>query len=386
MSFLVNVAVCGRFHYHNYVPLLAKEGYLQKFYYSHRLDRKILKDYPQKEQNLWVKEYLIRFHLKFFGWKLQNSLLYNYLLLWEKEVLSHWQRADLWHVMLHGTALRILQKAKKEGSITLGEPVNAHPIVVSQILAQEDERLGLPRHNHFWKGAQRILEEIKETDFLVVPSNWVKKSYAEQGFPAERIKVIPYGVDVSRFKPSPKKDSLFRVICVAQITPRKGQIDLLEAWRKLNLPHAELCLAGTIDERMKPLLSRYQGIFRYLGFSSHEEVATFYQNADVFVLPSIEDGFACVIPEAMACGLPVITTDHTGACDIIKPGINGFVVPIRSPEKIASYLELLYRNPLLCKEMGKNAAFDASHCHNWKVYVQKLIEIYKELISIKQPC
>ncbi|QSR88593.1 glycosyltransferase family 4 protein [Methylacidiphilum caldifontis] len=383
MSIPVNIAVCGRFHYHNYVPFLAQEGYLQRFYYSHRFNRKILKDYPEKEKNLWLKEYLLRLHAKILKGKYQNSLIFHYISLWEEGVLKHWTKAKLWHVMLHGTALKILQRAHSEGSLTLGEPVNAHPYVFSQILAEEDERLGLPKRNHLWKGAQRIVEEIKETDFLLVSSKWVKCSFIKEGYPADRIKILPYGVDVSRFKPSPRKDNIFRVICVAQITPRKGQVYLLEAWKKLKLPHAELCLAGAIDETMKPILSRYKDIFRYLGYCSYEKVAAFYQDSSVYVLPSLEDGFAVSTLEAMASGLPVITTDHNGACDVIKQEINGFVVGIRSSEQIAYCLEYLYRNPLLCKEMGENAASSVFQCHNWKGYAQKLIEIYEEMASIK---
>ncbi|QSR86416.1 glycosyltransferase family 4 protein [Candidatus Methylacidiphilum infernorum] len=383
MSFTVNVAVCGRFHYHNYIPFLAQEDFLKSFYYSHRFDRKILKDHPEKEVNLWLKEYLRVLHSKVFGTKYQDSLFYAYLLLWEKGVLKHWRKADLWHLLLHGTALKILQRAKNEGSLTLGEAVNAHPLVVFQILSEEEERLSLPRRQRLWKAAQRLLEELKEIDFLLVPSNWVKKSFIQEGFPEEKIQILHYGVNVSRFKPSQSKDNVFRVICVAQITPRKGQVYLLEAWKKLKLPHAELCLAGKIDPVMIPLLSRYNGLFRYLGYSSHEKVASFYQNASVYVLPTLEDGFAVSCLEAMASGLPVVTTDQNGASDVIKHGVNGFVVPIRSPEKIAYYLELLYTHPGLCREMGEKAAYDAQHCYNWESYARKLVKIYEEIMGVK---
>ncbi|CAI9084883.1 Glycosyltransferase (fragment) [Methylacidiphilum fumariolicum SolV] len=97
----------------------------------------------------------------------------------------------------------------------------------------------------------------------------------------------------------------------------------------------ELILLSSIDFLMKPILSQHKGSFTYMGSCSRDKVYSYYHQASVFVLPSIGDGFSCVIPEAMASALPVITTTNNGASDLVDKGLNGYIVPIRSPERIA---------------------------------------------------
>jgi len=385
----VNIAVCGRFHFHNYVPYLAKEGILKCFYYSHRFDRKILSE--GQEINLWLKEYLLRLHSRLLGTKLLYSLFAPlYISLWEKQLLTHWNAAELWHIMLHGTARNIIHKAHREGSIVLGEAVNSHPFILNRLLEEEHERLSLPKRNHFWKGEKWRLEEIEQIDFLLAPSVWVKNSFVAQGFPIEKIFVLPYGVDVRRFCPAlfnkeDQSQKIFQVLCVGQITPRKGQIYLLEAWKRLRLPQAELLLLGAIDPIMKPILKKYEDCFTYLGFCSWDKVSYYFRNASVFVLPSIEDGFSCVIIEAMASGLPVITTTNIGASEIVEEGINGYVIPIRSSEKIAEKLEILYRDQSLRIEMSRHAFEKARRFLDWQFYAKSIIkDVYNPLFNLKR--
>lgn len=385
-DFSVNIAVAGRMHYHNYLPLLWAQGGLRRFYYSHRFDRRILPSPSDAEVNLWGKEYLLRAHGKLLGNR-AAGMIPRYHALWEAGVLRRWERADLWHVMLHGTARRILGRARAEGSCTLGEPVNAHPRDIERLLKEEEERLGLPRRTYFREEWRHLVEEVEKSDFLLASSRWVRRSFASHGYPVERILTCPYGVDPRRFTPADdsQKDETFRVLCLGQICPRKGQADLLEAWKRLRLPRAELLLLGVIDESMRPVLERYAGLFRYLGYCSFEQVAPYYRQASVFVLPSIEDGFSVVCGEAMASGLPVITTENNGAADLIEPGVDGFVVPIRSPEKIAEALERLYRNPQLRHAMGENALRKARGRLGWDGYVKMLRRRYAEALGIAVP-
>ncbi|MDD4933204.1 MAG: glycosyltransferase family 4 protein [Methylacidiphilaceae bacterium] len=382
-SFSVNLAVVGRFHYHNYARLLWEQGALRRIYYSHRFDRRILPAGADSEVNLWRKEYLLRLHAKLLGDR-APWMIPRYIALWEAGVLRRWEHADLWHVLLHGAAPRILDRARREGSRTLGEPVNAHPRDIERLLKEEEERLGLPKRTYFRKEWRNILEEVDRSDYLLASSRWVRRSFAAHGYPEERILTCPYGVDLARFRPTPaaERDDIFRVLCVGQICPRKGQVDLLEAWKRLQLPQAELLLLGVIDQGMTPVLRQYAGRFRYLGCCPSEQVASFYAPASVFVLPSIEDGFSVVCGEAMASGLPVITTENNGAADLIEPGINGYVVPIRSPEKIAEALETLYRKPDLRRAMGENALRKARECLGWDRYVRLLMARYAEVLGV----
>ncbi|QSR85455.1 glycosyltransferase family 4 protein [Methylacidimicrobium sp. B4] len=380
----VNLGVCGRFHFHNYAPYLAEWEVLNRFYYSHRIGPQLFPTRPGVGVNLWGKEYLMRASARLFGEAPTQRLLPSLHDWWEAGVLRSWTPAPLWHLLLHGTARRILRRGKAEGSVLLGEAVNAHPRALAALLQEEEDRLGFASGDKVRSGNERLLEELESVDHLLIASRWLKRSFLQNGFPEERIHLLPYGVNLARFTPGSRERPVrapFRVLCVAHISPRKGHIDLLEAWRLLGLPDAELLLIGTMSEPMRRALRRYEGQYKHIPFIANGELPCYYRSASVFVLPSIEDGFGVVCLEAMACGLPVIVTENTGAADMIVPKSTGFVVPIRSPERIGEALESLYRDRTLLARMGEEAAREAKRAFGWENYARLLGEAYGRLMG-----
>jgi glycosyltransferase involved in cell wall biosynthesis len=381
----LTVAVCGKFHYHNYVRYLDQAGLLNRFYYSHNIYTSAarLGIAPERAVNCWPKEYLIRLHAMLTrGW-LVPQLAPVYSAIWQGAVLRRWERCELFHVMLHGTAHKLVRRAKSEGAIVLGEPVNQHPRALHGILREEAEHWGLKPPNSLNATQKNQLEETALADFLLTPSQIVRDSFVKRGFAPARTAVIPYGVDLNSFRPTcdrQRSDRIFRVICVAQVSLRKGQLYLLEAWRKLRLRDAELLLIGAISYEISTLIRQYEGMFRHIPFVANDKLRGEYGRSSVFVLPSVEDGFGYVIGEAMACGLPVVTTENTGGADIICQGIDGFVVPIRSPEAIAEALETLYRNKEMREEMSAAAFAKARSDLSWEVYFDRLCRFYRSLL------
>ena len=111
------------------------------------------------------------------------------------------------------------------------------------------------------------------------------------------------------------------------------------------------------------------------------ELKNFYNISDVFVLNSIEDGFGMVIPQAMACGLPVITTKNTGGSEIIEDEKDGFIIPIRSKEVLKKKIFYLYNNPKHCSEMGMIAKDKISKNYSWESYGKRQVDIYLSLLN-----
>jgi glycosyltransferase involved in cell wall biosynthesis len=381
----VNLAVCGKYHYGNFVRYVERAGLLNQFIYSHRLatDTSALGVPPDKLVNIWIKEYLFGLHLRLFDTHALEPVFNTAADLWERLALRRWRDCDLLHIMLDGTGRQLLRRARQAGSLTIGEPLNTHPEIHYAILNEEHERLGLKKYASLPTSAQRLLEALELCGRLLVPSNFVKQSFVEKGFDERRIEVIPYGVDLKYFHPAQKAEastvSTFRVICVAQVTPRKGHVYLLEAWKKLKLPGAELLFIGPLDHSMKPVLARYEGLFKHIASVPHTELQRYYANSSVFVLPSLEDGFAHVCAEALACGLPVITTGQTGAAEIITHGTDGFIVPVRSVEDIAAHLESLSSDQERLLGMSQAAAAKAEAELSWEQYALKLCRYYHSL-------
>jgi len=163
---------------------------------------------------------------------------------------------------------------------------------------------------------------------------------------------------------------------VGEIGLRKGALYLLQAWEKLKLPDAELILIGTVVD-IEARLAQIKAKFRLLPVLPQAELVAHYQNASVFVFPSLMEGSARVIQEAMACGLPIITTPNSGS--IVKDGVEGFVAPIRDPEAIRSRILELYNHPARRREMGLAARAAAVREFAPEVYHQGLIRLYASL-------
>jgi glycosyltransferase involved in cell wall biosynthesis len=167
---------------------------------------------------------------------------------------------------------------------------------------------------------------------------------------------------------------------VGQVSLRKGQQYLLEAWKQLKLKNSELLLIGAVQKSIEPLLRRYEGTFSHIAAVPNGRLHEYYGESAVFVLPSLSDGFGYVVTEAMACGLPVIVTSNTGAADVVQDGKQGFVVPIRSPQAIASHLERLYSDSALREEMAE-AALKRAHELSWDWYASEVCEVYRSMFA-----
>jgi starch synthase len=169
------------------------------------------------------------------------------------------------------------------------------------------------------------------------------------------------------------------VLFLGNICMRKGVHYLLEAFRSAGLRNARLQLAGPIDPSFRPVLDRYSS-FERSGPIPHSRVHEQYQQADVFVIPSLADSYPLVALEAMSAGLPVIVSENTGVADIIENGREGFVVPIRNAGEIAAKLTFLYENRERCARMGMAAA-SAVSVLNWENYKRVCAGFYESLFS-----
>ncbi|HYM15522.1 MAG TPA: glycosyltransferase family 4 protein [Dehalococcoidia bacterium] len=200
----------------------------------------------------------------------------------------------------------------------------------------------------------RIAAEVELADLIVVGSRFAAASFAGV-VPPERIRVIPYGVDVRAFQPGarPGRPGPMRVLFAGHVTQRKGIAYLLDAMRLLDPARFALQIVGPVTGSGAGL-RQYAGLFRHAAGVRPRGMPAVYAAADVLVLPSVNEGSALVVLEAMACGLPVIVTPNAGA-DAVRDGVDGFVVPVRSPEAIAERLAALQADPELARRMGASA-------------------------------
>lgn len=240
----------------------------------------------------------------------------------------------------YGYANRCFRIARRHGGMSWLDAGNSHPQSFWKILADEHNRWGCryppvcPAHY------RRSLAMMQDVDQVLAPSHFVEKSFLENGFPAEKIHRIPYSTDLSVFRPDSSRPPgrPFTVINTGGLSLRKGTPYLLEALRNLKgrIPDLRILLTRQISDSIRPILSKYGDLpIDWSETLPPSPLADRLRSADLFILPSLEEGMARTALEAMACGLPVILTPNTGACDLVQEGITGSIVPIRDPDAIA---------------------------------------------------
>ncbi|NDJ53496.1 MAG: glycosyltransferase family 4 protein [Chloroflexi bacterium] len=286
---------------------------------------------------------------------------------------------DIFHVFNH-FGLYSMRKAKQHGMTTIVERSTAHPIAHETLLSEEYERHGLRLPDSNQRVIDKHLAEYEEADIIMVPSQFVWRTMIENSVPEQKLRRVHFGFDPAVFAPDPsaKQDDVFRIIFVGSISLQKGVQYLLEAFKRLALPNAELLLVGGTFPDSQSFLPTYSGLYRYERFVPHHQLVRLYQQSSVFVLPSIQDGFGMVVYEAAACGLPVITTENVGA--EIRDGKDGFVVPIRDPDTLAENLLQLYEDAALRQAMGASARAYVEN-QTWERYHAELKSHYDNIMG-----
>jgi glycosyltransferase involved in cell wall biosynthesis len=220
---------------------------------------------------------------------------------------------------------------------------------------------------------ERRLRDIERADRILVPSDHIADTLAHHGTPRDRISVIPYAADTSRFRPLPEKrhGETCTFLFAGGITQRKGIKYLLEAWRQIRRPGWKLQLLGALPSNLGPLVD-YLGEVEHLGRVAHSEMPARMAAADVFVFPSLFEGSAVVTYEALACGLPSLVTPESGS--VVRDGVEGFIVASRDVEALAISMERLGTDLGLRASMAL-AARRRAEAYDWSRYHSALIDV-----------
>lgn len=269
----------------------------------------------------------------------------------------------------------------KYRALTVCDRGSSHITFQNEILREEYEHCGIPYRGTDARIIERELAEYEFCDLISVPSSFSIRSFVEKGVPRDKLRLNPYGVDLSMFHPMPKRDAVFRVLFVGVTSVQKGVRYLLEAVSNAQIPELETWLVGAIDPEMRPILARYENRFRALGVLPRAELAGQYSQASVLVLPSIQDGFGLVMAQAMACGVPVIATTNTGAKDLFTDGVEGFIVPIRDGAAIADKIVFLREHPEVRDAMGAAALARVRALGGWNSYGEQMAAMYQAALA-----
>ena len=285
---------------------------------------------------------------------------------------------------LSGSGLRCGRAMQARGGKFICDRGSSHIRFHDAILKEEFSRWG----NEFRGVDPRMLNkeeaEYETCDIITVPSAFAYRSFVEMGISSEKIRKIPYGVDLRRFeKVADPSVNSFDVLFVGQVSFQKGVPYLIEAFKCFSYSNKHLTFIGRITIEMEQYL-KYNTPpenVEFLGPLPQPELKKFMSRSHVMVLPSIQEGLAMVQAQALACGCPVIGTTNTGAQDLFSDGVQGFIVPIRDAQTIADKLQELADNPDKRQDMSLAAVKRVADLGGWQSYGDQMAAIFQELMN-----
>lgn len=393
----VTIVVGGRWHAIDLARELHQVGWL------HRL----ITNYPKFKTRQWgvpddkvvslpATFILNRVIPKVSGEKMMRKFLPQSYRWFAKAAVPYLEGSSLIHVW-SSTAEPSINWAKQNGIPVVLERSSAHITVQAEILTEEYKQLGLEfvsSEVHPEIVAQE-LREYQLADRIAVPSLFTKRTFLQQGFNEVQLIHNRFGTKLETFSPGAKEDDIFRVVYAGSLGVRKGIHYLVRAFMQANIPNSELLLLGKKMPETPQLLTGADERVKCPGHVSETELARYYRNSSVFVMPSLEEGLALVQAQALGCGIPLICTTNTGGEDLlriqdqqpikldkdIEEYSAGYLVPTRSSEVIASILQLLATNPQILQQKKEAALNFQPEALSWSAYAQRSRTAYQELIN-----
>jgi len=287
-----------------------------------------------------------------FPWTGAEPALHQIFGRWAARAVSeqHW---DVIHAF-SGVAEELLRSAARPGQHRSLVRGSSHIATQDRLLREEERRSGQPiRRPSGWMIA-RERREYSLADSIAVLSTFALESFVAEGFPREKLLLLPLGVDVARFQPT--RETLnerlrriragepLRVLFVGTASFRKGLLDFAEMIGRLHGPRFLFRFLGDTPGESAAVIRKMGDRLEVIGRQPEAELPRWYRWADLFVFPTIEDGFAAVLAQALAAALPVLATTNCSAHDIIREGETGWVLPIRRPEAFIERLTWLESN------------------------------------------
>lgn len=276
------------------------------------------------------------------------------------EVIDRWVAHKLQHIsdvlLVEGQiGLHTIRRAKELGMMTVIDRTNSHIAHQTEIWDDVKKKYNLDWSINSNRVVNKGIQEYEETDYIFTLSTYARNSFLNKNFSPKKVICVPPGLNLDNFRRVKKEDNIFRVIYCGRLQYIKGTHHLLEAFHNLNLKNAELWLIGQLTDNIKLYLRKYGTNCKLFGQVRNDKLYQYFSQGSVFVFPSSDDGFGKVLIEAMACGLPIIASTNCGSLDLVRPNIDGYIIPIQDVNAIQEKIQFMYDNPHSAYVMGQNA-------------------------------
>jgi glycosyltransferase involved in cell wall biosynthesis len=292
--------------------------------------------------------------------------------------------ADIFHVRSGSGLGGAIEKAKQKGMKVVVDHSAAHPIFAEKQLKDEYKRnnvvLDMGISVPFWK---QVLRDCEKADVLLVNSDFVKKTFIQNGYDKEKIRVSYLGVrrDFFGIKSNYEKiDGKIKILYTGSFRILKGKEYILKAAKELYNRNIDckFIIVGDNDEVTQKTKKIKQENIKLIGHVLQDELKKYLATSDIYLFPSLCDGCASSGMEAMAAGLPVIATVESGLP--IENRRNGIIIPSKDVNAIVDAIIKLKDDKELREKLGTAATRTISKNYTWEQYSQKTFNVYNELL------
>lgn len=377
------LSTLGKFHSFDLARQLHARGALHSIFSGYprfKLDRERL---PQRMVRTFP--YV---HAPYMANRWRHRLGTDLLWAWEywdrvtldRHVARNLPDADVF-IGLSGCGLAAGRESRRRGMRYVCDRGSTHIRHQHEVVSEE-----YARWNMSFPGVDpRIIEreeaEYAEADLITIPSRFVGETFVQRGVDRAKLRVLPYGVDLTSFHPveAPAQDRL-DLLFVGGVNLRKGIPYLLQAFRDVEHPAKSLTIAGIAEPG---IVENMQGAglvspeVRFIGHVPQAELKALMSRSHALVLPSIEEGLALVMAQAMACGCPVVATHNAGAADLFDDGEQGYIVEARDVPALVSRLQQIGEDRALRDRLSAAALQKVRAIGGWSAYGDQAMRIYQ---------
>jgi glycosyltransferase involved in cell wall biosynthesis len=305
---------------------------------------------PRQVRSFWLHGILSR-----IAWRLHDRISLPYPEAALHHLFGRWAAVQLakerWDVLhsFSGVSEEILMAGRGQGSLLMMARASAHIRTQARLLEEEEQRTRIRLDRPSPWIISREEREYRLADRILVLSRFARDSFVGEGVDPAKVCTLSLGAQLDHFRPSPAivearcarvlAGEPLRILFVGALSFRKGMWDIASILRNPASQRFRFRFVGPVAEEARTLVESLHRLAEFVSKQPQHRLPESYAWGDLFIFPTIEDGFAVVLTQAAAAALPILTTTNCCGPDLIRDGHNGWVLPIRSPE---AFLERLH--------------------------------------------
>jgi len=394
MPLKIAVVVHGRFHAFDLVRELINQGHIVTLFTNY--PKHVVEQFGVQKKH--VRSFLIHGVLSRFLRRLHNPLkladFEPFMHIWfskwaAQEVLRG--EYDIVHVF-SGVAEELFQALADQPTCKMLVRGSSHIRTQFQLLVEEEQRANTSIEKPSQWIIHREEKEYQLADKICVLSSFAKQSFIDRKVHQQKLAILPLGTQLDKFRPDEKviqercdrilSGEPLRILMVGSFSYRKGAIDFMNIANRCS-PQMTFKFVGDVAPEASLLAKRSSQTIEFISRQPQYSLPQYYAWADLFIFTTIEDGFAVVLTQAQAAGLPIITTPNCSGLDIILDEQTGWIVPIRSPEAFITRLQWCHYHRSELAQMVQN-----NYCtyipRDWTNVATDFVDICNELIKHKK--